>query len=183
MNDRREMEQEPCECGEPVIQDGVACPHKSPWSPTVSKWSRLVFLPILVLPVIVLAQTSMLKLVLWLGALFVLLVPLRYFVCARCPYYGQSCSTDFGRIVPRLFKKQEGKSMRMGLWLDVVFFAFLCLFPLPEVWKIGGPLLVLGWLALFFGVFAALTRVACGACPLTFCPIGRAGRAFWSRFK
>ena len=183
MNDRTEVDKETCECEESMIQDGVACPRTAPWSPWVSRWMRLVFLPMIVLPIYVLAQTNIWKLIAWLVVLFILLVPLRYFVCARCPYYGQACSTDFGRLVTKFFRKQEGKSMRLGLWLDVVFFTALCLIPLPEVWELGGVLMILGWFAVFFIVFAALTRLACRTCPLTFCPIGQAGRAFWSKFK
>lgn len=164
-----------------IIQDGVSCPRTSPWPSSVSKLTRLLFIPVIVLPVYILVQTSIPKLILWLVLFGIFAYPLRYLVCARCPYYGQACSTDLGRIVPGLFKKQEGKSMRLGLWLDVVFFAILFLLPLPQVWEYGGILMLLLWCALFFSMFAGLTRLACSACPFTFCPIGKAGRALWSK--
>ena len=163
-----------------VVQDGVTCPRTSPW-PAGTNWTmRLMFVPVIVTPVYILAQTNLLKLGLWLLLFGLFAYPLRYLVCARCPYYGQPCSTDLGKIVPRMFKKQEGKSMRLGLWLDVVSFVLLFVLPLPEVWRWGGVPTILLWCGMFVALFLVMTKVACSPCPLTFCPIGRAGRAFWS---
>lgn len=162
-----------------VTQDGVPCPKEPPWHPRVSTITGLPFIPIVALAVFVLAQTSVTKLVLWTGLLVVFAYPLRYLVCARCPYYGQKCSSGFGTAVPRMFRKQEGKSMIPGLWLDVLLFALLLLIPLPDMWRWGGGLMALAWLAAFFLFFAVLTRTACSVCPFTFCPIGRGGKAFW----
>ena len=69
--------------------------------------------------------------------------------------------------------------MILGLWLDVVFFLLLLLIPLPDVWRLGGFLLFLLWVGAFALLMGTLTRIACSVCPLTFCPIGRAGRALW----
>jgi len=163
-----------------TTQDGVPCPTQAPWRPRVSAVTGLPFVPIAALALFVLAHTSIPKLLLWAALLAVFAYPLRYLVCARCPYYGQRCSSTFGVAVTRMFKKQEGKSMRAGLWLDVVMFALLLLIPLPDMWRWGGALLTLAWLAAFFLFFTVLTRMACSVCPLAFCPIGRGGRAFWS---
>jgi hypothetical protein len=162
-----------------VTQDGVSCPRKSPWNPKVSRATGLPFLPIILLAVFVLAPSSIPRLIFWCALLIFFAYPLRYLVCARCPYYGQPCSSSFGTIVPRMFRKQEGKSMKTGLWLDVVLFALLLLVPLPDMWR-GGLLLTAVWLAAFFLFFAVLTKMACSVCPFTFCPIGQGGRAFWS---
>ena len=164
-----------------VIQDRVSCPREAPWAPRVSKVTSLLFIPIIALAIYVLAQTSLLKLALWLLIFVLFAYPLRYLVCARCPYYGQTCSTNLGRMVPLLFKKQEGKSMKFGLWLDVVCITVLLLIPLPDVWRTGGILMLLLWCGVFFLMAAVLTRLACSVCPLTFCPIGQAGRAIWKR--
>jgi hypothetical protein len=145
----------------------------------VSKITSLLFIPMIVLAVYVLAHASITRLAVWLVIFGLFAYPLRYLVCARCPYYGQPCSTNLGRIVPHLFKKQEGKSMKAGLWLDVVCFAVLLLFPLPDVWKMGGIGLTLLWFGSFFLMAAVLTRLACSVCPFTFCPIGQAGKALW----
>ncbi len=164
-----------------VVQDGVRCPTRAPWSARVSTLTSLTFVPLILLGFYVLVQTSVVKLLVWLLLFGCVAYPLRYLVCARCPYYGQRCSTLFGVTVPRMFKKQEGKSMRLGLWLDVVFSLLLLLIPLPDVWRLGGFLLLLLWVGTFALLMGTITRIACSVCPLTFCPIGRAGRALWSR--
>ncbi len=71
--------------------------------------------------------------------------------------------------------------MKLGLWLDVVMFFLLFLIPLPMAWQVGGVWMIAAWLAVFFLVFAVLTGLACSASPFTFCHIGKAGRAFWSK--
>ncbi|MDY6856034.1 MAG: hypothetical protein SWO11_15265 [Thermodesulfobacteriota bacterium] len=162
-----------------IIQDGIACPRKPPWDPKVSKITALPFLLIVVLAIHVLFQAGIIKLIIWLLALAIFAYPLRYLICARCPYYGTDCSSIMGRLVPKLFKKQEGKSMVIGLWLDIVFFIFLFAYPLPYIWRIEGLLFIVVWCIAFFLAFIVLTRLACSICPFTFCPIGKAGRAFW----
>ena len=164
-----------------VVQDGVQCPRRAPWARTVSVLTSLTFIPIILLAFNTLVQTSLFKLLVWLVVLAVFAYPLRYLVCARCPYYGQRCSTMLGLTVPRMFEKQEGKSMLLGLWLDVVFFIALFLIPLPDVWRLGGFLLLLLWVGAFALMIGTVTRKACSVCPLTFCPIGRAGQALWGK--
>lgn len=164
-----------------LIQDGASCPRTPPWDPRVSKLTGLSFIPFIVLAIYILASTNIFQLVFWIILMGVFFYPLRYLVCARCPYYGQVCSSNMGVLVTKMFKKQNGKSMKLGLWLDVVIFLLLFLIPLPQSWKVGGILLMLVWIAVCFLVFATLTRLGCSACPFTFCPIGRAGRAFWSK--
>ena len=164
-----------------VVQDGVRCPSHAPWATRVSTLTSLTFIPIILLALYILAQANVFKLLVWLLLLAIFAYPLRYLVCARCPYYGQRCSTMLGLTVPRMFRKQEGRSMLLGLWLDVAFFLALFLVPLPEVWRVGGFLLLLLWVGAFVLMIATVTRLACSVCPLTFCPIGRAGRALWSK--
>lgn len=162
-----------------VMQDGVSCPCEPPWPGWVSWLTSVTMLPVALCGAYILAATSPWKLAVWLGLFALFAVPLRYLVCARCPYYGTSCSTFMGRTVPLLFKKQEGRSMRLGLWLDVVSMALLFALPLTEAWRLGGLLLLLLWVSVFGSMFLVLSRLACSACPFTFCPIGRAGRALW----
>ena len=164
-----------------VMQDGVRCPSHTPWAGRVSKLTSLTFIPIILLAFYILAQANVFKLLIWLLLFAIFAYPLRYLVCARCPYYGQRCSTMMGLTVPRMFRKQEGRSMLLGLWLDVAFFLALFLLPLTEVWRVGGFLLLLLWVGAFVLMIATITRMACSICPLTFCPIGRAGRAVWGK--
>ena len=168
---------------ETIIQDGIACPRKPPWDPKVSKLTGLPFILILILGIYVLFQAGIIKLLIWLLAFGIFVYPLRYLVCARCPYYGMECSSGMGKLVPGMFKKQEGKSMKMGLWLDVLFFLFLFVYPLAPIWRIKGFLFIILWCAVFFLAFAVLTRMGCTVCPFTFCPIGKGGRAFWGLFN
>jgi len=165
-----------------IMQDGIPCPRKPPWDPKVSKITGLPFLLILILGIYILSQAGILKLIIWLLAFAFFAYPLRYLVCARCPYYGMDCSSGFGKWVPKIFKKQEGKLMLLGLWLDVLFFAFLFTYPLIHIWKIKAFLFIILWCCAFFLAFIVLTRLACSVCPFTFCPIGKGGRAFWGLF-
>ncbi len=166
-----------------IIQDGIACPRKPPWDTKVSKITGLPFVLILMLAIYILFQAGILKLIIWILAFVILAYPLRYLICARCPYYGMDCSSGMGKLVPKMFKKQEGKSMVMGLWLDIVCFAFLFVYPLPYIWRIKGSIFIVVWCSAFFLTFIVLTRLACSVCPFTFCPTGKGGRAFWRLFN
>ncbi len=162
-----------------IIQDGVACPRTPPWPKGIMKWTTFSMMPNTILAIYILSQTNVIKLVVWFIILILFCYPLRYLVCARCPYYGKNCSTYFGRIIPFLFKKQEGKSMKLGLWLDLVIYMILFVIPLPEVWQFGG----IFTLALYFGTLLfmsiIISRLGCANCPLTFCPIGQVSRRIW----
>lgn len=162
-----------------MLQDGAACPRKAPWDRRVSKLTGLPFLLTIALGALILAIADPILLIIWLAVWVIFFYPLRYLVCARCPYYGQTCSSSMGRTVTKMFRKQDDKSMKPGLWLDVVCFILLLAIPLPAVWRLGGIYLLLAWLAVFFLMFAVLTRLACLACPFSFCPIGKGGRFFW----
>jgi hypothetical protein len=163
-----------------IRQDGVLCPRKPPWDPRVSRVTGLPFMVILILGIYLLLRAGILPLVIWLLAYAIFSYPLRYFVCARCPYYGMDCSSSYGKLVPKMFKKQEGKSMLLGLWFDVVFLTFLFVFPLIYIKNL---VLIIVWCGVFVMAFVVLSRLACAVCPLTFCPIGKGGRAFWRLFN
>jgi len=166
-----------------IMQDEIACPRKPPWDPKVSKITGIPFVLILILGIYILFQAGILKLIIWLLAYGIFAYPLRYLICARCPYYGMDCSSGFGKLVPKMFKKQEGQSMILGLWLDILFFVVLFAYPLVYIWKIKGFPFIIVWCGAFFLAFVVLTRLACSVCPFTFCPIGKGGRAFWGLFS
>jgi hypothetical protein len=161
-----------------VEQDGVCCPKEPPWPAWVAYASTFLFLPVVVMALVVLAQTSVWKLLGWLLILWAFLVPLRLLVCARCPYYGQSCPTLFGKLTARIFPKKQG-SMVLGLWLDVAAILALFALPLPDMLRYGGVGALFLWILLFTGAFLAIAKTACARCPLTFCPIGKAGGLAW----
>lgn len=162
-----------------IMQDGVRCPRKPPWDKKVSKITGLPFILIILLAVNVLFQAGFLKLVIWVSVFGFFAYPLRYLICARCPYYGMNCSTSMGKIVPKMFKKQDGKSMKFGLYMDILCFTFLFLYPLPAIWELKGILFLLAWCGAFMLMLATLYRLACSICPFTFCPVGRCGKAIW----
>ena len=83
-----------------VVQDGVRCPSRAPWAPRVSTLTSLTFIPILLLAFYVLTQASVFKLFIWLLLFAIFAYPLRYLICARCPYYGQSCSSSHVSMKP-----------------------------------------------------------------------------------
>ena len=168
--------------GDCVIQDGISCPKKPPWPSWVSKITAIPFILLLSIVVIFLSQINAVKLAIWLLAFGILLGPMRYFVCARCVYYGKDCASILGRLVPLVFKKQEGRSMRPGMVVEVAFLFFLFLLPLPDFYGyLGWPLIAL-WFGTFLLAFMVMTGLACLSCPLTFCLIGMGGRHFWSLF-
>lgn len=163
----------------PVLQDGVSCPKKAPWHPRVSRVTGLPMLPVVALAIYILAVNSLLFLALWVLLLVIFAWPLRYLICARCPYYGQPCSTNMGLLVTRMFKKQTGKSMKPGLWLDLLFLIMLFAIPVWPAWISGGAMLTTAWVAAYAIWMGVLTRMGCAACPFTFCPIGKIGRFVW----
>lgn len=161
-----------------VMQDGVACPRISPW-PRPSRVVGLAGLAMVVLGFYILVRSSIYALTAWLLLILIFALPLRYLICARCPYYGQECFTGLAKMVTYIFKKQEGKSMVLGLWLDVVFAIPIFLIPLYYAWTGWGWIMVLAWVTVMVAMFMTMTRIGCLKCPFTFCPIGKAGRALW----
>jgi len=143
----------------------------------ISRLTTIPFAIMFMLGVYILAGGSSLRLIIWFGVVVFSIVPGRYLLCARCPYYGQHCSTGFGRLVPYLFKKVEGKSMKPGLWLDLTEMILLFVIPLPDAWQKGGAAMLGLWIGVNLLSFGALTLLACPSCSFVFCPIGKVGRA------
>ena len=111
------------------IQDRGEYPAQPPWPRHTATLTGIPMAVTGLLGTYILAVTSLPALVIWLVLGLILVYPLRYLICARCPYYGQSCSTPMGRLIPYLFKKQTG-SMKAGLWGDVILGVPLFLIPL-----------------------------------------------------
>ena len=169
------------EAEEYVWQDGCRGPRKAPWPPWISRLTALPFAAMFCLGAYILYSSSTVRLAIWLGVIAFAVFPGRYLLCARCPYYGQRCSTLLGLFTPFLHKKQEGKSMKLGLWLDLLEMIALFLIPIVDAWRVGGAWMLALWILVSAGAFLTLTRLACPSCSFTFCPIGRAGRAFGRR--
>ncbi len=160
-----------------------ACPPQSPWP---KKAAVLTFLPwpfIVGLAAYILWQTSLIMLVVWMTAFLLFAIPLRYLVCAPCPYYGQSCSTIMGKTVPLIFRHRPGGPLVLGLWLDIVSFAVLSIIPVPYAFQLGGAALTAIWLGAFALFLVSLAVFGCRYCPFTYCPIGKAGRIMTRLFR
>ena len=113
-----------------IIQDGCHCPNDPPWHPRVSKITAIPILLFFAVGLFGVFQLGYGFLLIWLILVGIKVYGIRYLVCARCPYYGKNCSSFFGKLVPLLHKKQENKSMVIGLWIDTLFWGILFLFPL-----------------------------------------------------
>lgn len=165
-----------------VLQDGVECPKQAPWKKTYS----IAGIPGLILVAFgayILAKTSIPWLVVWGLIVFLFAYPLRYLICARCPYYGQHCWSGLGVAVTFMFKKQEGKSMVLGLWLDVVLGLIIFAIPLVHAVKYLGLAMILSWCGVFLLMVGVMTRAGCASCPFTFCPIGKLGKLLWGDLR
>ncbi|MFZ5562843.1 MAG: hypothetical protein ACOZBW_02240 [Thermodesulfobacteriota bacterium] len=154
----------------------AGCPPDPPWPKYVA---FITFIPwpfIVGMAVYILWSTSRVMLGVWLAAFVLFFFPLRYLVCAPCPYYGKNCSTIMGRLVPLMFAQRPGTPLAVGLWLDIVAFAVLSMIPVPWAWRLGGWPLTALWLAVFAAALASLGLLGCRYCPFSYCPIGKAGR-------
>jgi hypothetical protein len=161
---------------EEKAHDCAACRPEPPWPKYAA---AITFIPwpfITGLAVYILLHTSRAMLGLWMAVFILFFIPLRYLVCACCPYYGQRCSTIMGLLVPLMFAHRPGKPLAIGLWLDIVSFAILAIIPVPYAWRLGGFWLTALWLVVFGFFLASLGLFGCRYCPFTHCPIGRGSR-------
>lgn len=163
-----------------LLQDGVPYPVNSPWPKRTSWMTQAAFPATLFLAIYILSHTSMVRLIIYLVLMVIIAWPTRYFLCARCPYCGENCCTIMGKYTPFLFKKQEGKSMKIGLWLDLIFFILLIFFPIYDAWEVGGFFLTAAWFFTSMLNLLLLNGMSCPVCPFTFCPIGKISRALWT---
>jgi hypothetical protein len=165
-----------------VLQDGVECPRQAPWKKTYSA-AGIPGLILIALGVYILAKTSIAWLMIWGLIVFLFAYPLRYLICARCPYYGQQCWSGLGVAVTFMFKKQEGKSMMLGLWLDVVLGLIIFAIPLVLAVRYLAPAMTMVWCGAFLLMVGVMTRAGCASCPFTFCPIGKLGKRLWGDLR
>jgi hypothetical protein len=110
------------------------------------------------------------KLPLFLAALAAFGTVWRRFICARCQYYGQECSTMLGVMTARMMPRDESRQLdRNAMIADFAFIGALALMPIPQVLK-RFKLTVL----YFSAVAASMGRIlfnACDRCGNEFCPM------------
>jgi hypothetical protein len=168
--------------GDFITQDGCRCPAEPPWHPMVSRVTAVPIIVYFIIAALGMIKVGFLPFLLWFVLAAIKVYGIRYYVCARCPYYGKDCSSFFGRLVPLMHKKQENRSMVTGLKVDTLFWAILFFYPLYHFLKNGMMGFTLVYCFWFFMMVGVLTRLACTVCPLTICPVGQMGRRTWKLF-
>lgn len=93
-------------------------------------------------------------------------------ICARCPYYGEYCSTLFGKITALILPRSDKPLTRQGFYWDLVLLPAIFIYPAPEIWRDSRSLFsaYLGSWAIFL---SAMYGLACRRCPLEACPVPR----------
>lgn len=110
------------------------------------------------------------KLLLYVPGAIAFMTVWRKYICARCQYYGQPCSTMLGVMTARMMPRDEtGELDRNAMIADFAFLGALALIPLPQVLKkFSLAVLYLGSIAVGMG---SILQNACGRCGNTFCPM------------
>jgi hypothetical protein len=149
---------------------GTGGEERSPWD----RNSAVVHQVLMGVPVAIgvqaIARYKPLKLAYYLPGVILLVTTWRRFVCARCRYYGNECSTLLGIATARMMPRDEERALdRNTMFVDFAFMVALALIPLPQVLK-RSRLAVLYLLSLAAFFFAILFN-ACGRCGNDFCPM------------
>ncbi|MBN2028068.1 MAG: hypothetical protein JW854_15065 [Actinobacteria bacterium] len=93
-------------------------------------------------------------------------------ICARCPYYGEYCSTLFGKITALMWPRSDKPLARQGFYWDLVLLPVIFIYPVPEIWR-GSKRLFAAYLATWALFLSAMYGLACRRCPLEACPVPR----------
>ena len=153
-------------------RNGSAQRAANPWPVYVSFVTTASGLPAVALAVHTLLKEKPRKLPVY-GALWATLVTIsRKDICARCPYYGEYCSTLFGKITPLMFPHSDKPLTTQGFYWDLALLPALILYPMPEILRTSRRLLaahLAGWVL----YLATMYNLACKRCPLEACPVPR----------
>ncbi|MBC7231310.1 MAG: hypothetical protein H5T74_13080 [Actinobacteria bacterium] len=142
---------------------------RSPWPPWVSFLTTASALPAAALGTVSLWRGGRGKLLPWAGAWGLLTTVSRRYICARCPYYGEHCSTLFGRLTPLMWERDERLLTTRSFYWDIALAPILFVLPAPDAYRVSKRLFIayLAAWALFLGT---LHTLGCRRCPLTVCP-------------
>lgn len=149
---------------------GNTCEEHSPWDRNSAVVNQVLMGVPVVIGTLAIARQKPLKLIYYLPGVLLVMTVWRRFVCARCRYYGQECSTLLGIATARMMPRDEEKALgRNAMIVDFTLLGLLAIIPLPQVLK-RSRLAVLYLLSL-----AAFSTVilfnACGRCGNEFCPM------------
>lgn len=149
---------------EPCFEEG------SPWDRRSAVVNQVLMGMPVAIGTLAIARERPLKLIYYLPGVILVTTAWRRFVCARCRYYGQECSTLLGIMTARIMPRDEDKALdRNTMVADFTFLGALALMPLPQVF-IKKRLAVL-YLASLVAFFSAILFNACGRCGNDFCPM------------
>ncbi|RJP27734.1 MAG: hypothetical protein C4536_13555 [Actinobacteria bacterium] len=110
------------------------------------------------------------KLPVFLAANTILSTVMRRFVCARCQYYGQPCSTMLGIWTAKIMPRDGSKKLdRNAIIADMVFMTAMLTYASPQIFK-HYKIAVL-YMASVFALWVRLLFNACGRCGNDFCPM------------
>jgi hypothetical protein len=144
----------------------------NPWSKHVSFITTSSALPALALSWRALLRENRRKVPLYGGLWAALTTVARRDICARCPYYGEHCSTLFGKITPLIWPRSDKPLTTQGFYWDLALLPAIFLYPLPEIWRDSKGMLAAYVVAWGF-YLATMYNLACKRCPLEACPVPR----------
>jgi len=151
-------------------QEGTAPPN--PWPQYVSIVTTASALPSGAIALKALLRENRRKLPVY-GLLWTALTTVaRRDICARCPYYGEYCSTLFGKITALMWPRSDKPLTRQGFYWDLVLLPAIFIYPAPEIWR-GSSRLFAAYLAALALFLSAMYTLACRRCPLEACPVPR----------
>ncbi len=145
------------------------CTGRNPWPTWVSFATTSSALPAVVLGYRSLWRGRRSKLPLWGGLWLVLATLSRRFICARCPYYGEYCSTLFGKVTPLIWRRDQRPLTAGGFLWDLVLAPALFILPAPDAYRISKRYL-LAYLSAWALFLVIMHRLGCRRCPLDMCP-------------
>ena len=116
------------------------------------------------------ARHKPIKLAVFVPGVVALMTWWRRFVCARCVYYGRTCSTLLGVWTSKIMPRDEGRELdRDAMVVDLAFIGLLAAMPLPQVLR-SRKLAALYCAALALG-FGRILFLSCPSCANEFCPM------------
>ncbi len=122
-----------------------------------------------------LAKKAPRRLPLQLSFWVALTTALRRFICARCDYYGEYCSTLMGKWTALFLERESEPLETAGFYWDAILGACIILYPLPQAFKISWKFAVV-YLASWVAALALFNQLACSICPIQACPMPGRGR-------
>jgi hypothetical protein len=144
----------------------------NPWPKPVSFITTGSALPASALALRALLKENRRKLPIYGGLWAALATVARRDICARCPYYGEYCSTLFGKVTPLMFPRSDKPLTTQGFYWDLALLPAIFLYPVPEVFRVSKRLFA-AYLAAWALYLTTMYNLACKRCPLEACPVNR----------